>query len=386
MKILIITNLFPNNQEPTRGIYNKQQFLELAKLCELEVVAPLPWYDNCKIPKRENIDGIDVYHPRYFMIPKFGRSLYGLFFYFSLIGNIKEIYKIFKFDIILATWAYPDGFGSFLISKVLNTPIIIKVHGTDINLHTKYLFLRKAIVYVLRNSNKVIAVSNALKTRLVKIGVPEEKIVVIPNGVNLELFKPMDKDKCRNILNLSLNGKIVLFIGNLVRIKGIEYLIEAFALVSSMVKELCLVIGGDGPLRGKLVKRVKDLGLEGKVKFIGKKLHNEIPLWMNAADLFCLPSIMEGMPNVILEALACKKLIIATSVGGIPEIITSEDYGILVPTQDVAALAEAICMVFKNKWNPEILRRRAFEMDWRGNARRVWAELQIAVDNNPGEA
>ena len=119
MKILIITNLFPNSAEPARGIFNKQQFLELAKFCELKVIAPVPWHKSRGIPGREAIDDIDVYHPRYFMIPKICRSLYGFFFYFSLLPKIKKLYKEFEFDAILATWAYPDAFGSYLIAKTL---------------------------------------------------------------------------------------------------------------------------------------------------------------------------------------------------------------------------------------------------------------------------
>ncbi len=103
MKILIITNLFPNNKEPARGIFNKQQFLELAKLCELKVIAPLPWHYRRDIPKKEVIEGIETYHPRYFMIPKLGRLSYGLFFYLSLRKFAKRIQEDFNFDLIFST-------------------------------------------------------------------------------------------------------------------------------------------------------------------------------------------------------------------------------------------------------------------------------------------
>ena len=119
MKILVITNLFPNNKEPNRGVFNKQQMAELAKLCEVKVIAPVAWHRAKGILDEEKIEGLKVYHPRYFMIPKIGRSLYGFFFYFGIIGKIKKIYEIFKFDMILAAWAYPDGFGAALVSHAL---------------------------------------------------------------------------------------------------------------------------------------------------------------------------------------------------------------------------------------------------------------------------
>jgi glycosyltransferase involved in cell wall biosynthesis/peptidoglycan/xylan/chitin deacetylase (PgdA/CDA1 family) len=339
MKILAISNLFPNSAEPGRGIFNKQQFVELARLCDLRVMAPLPWYSKKTIPQEESIDGIKTYHYRYFMIPKICRSLYGIFFYISLLPNIKRLHKKFKFDAILATWAYPDAFGSYLIAKYLRRPIVIKVHGTDINLYSRYFLRRKMIVWALSNSDKVIAVSVALKDQMVKIGVPSEKIVVIPNGVNADLFAPMDHVECRRKLGLTLNKKIILFVGNLVKIKGVETLVTAFA--GLRVNGL-LVLVGDGPLEGTLRAKVKAMGIEDSVIFAGRKPHDEIRYYMNACDVFCLPSVNEGCPNVLLEAVACGKYIVATRVGGIPEIIESDKIGIMVEPDKPAELMEAL--------------------------------------------
>ncbi|MHC4123088.1 MAG: glycosyltransferase family 4 protein, partial [Planctomycetota bacterium] len=109
MRILIITNLFPNKKEPTRAQYNRQQFGELSGLCELKIVAPLPFFKHSikEVPMAETIEGIEVFHPRYLVIPKVLRSLYGFFFFFGIISAVKAIYKTFKFDVILGSWAYP---------------------------------------------------------------------------------------------------------------------------------------------------------------------------------------------------------------------------------------------------------------------------------------
>lgn len=382
MKILIITNLFPNSKETTRGMYNKQQFMELAKLCELEVVAPIPWHHFSRTPVKETIDEIEVYHPRYFMLPKIGRSLYGFFFFISLVGFVKKIYKYFKFDLIVATWAYPDGFGSFLITKVLKKPIVIKTHGSDINIRTKYFLRRKMISYALRNSNKVITVSNALKGKIVEIGVPEDKIAVIPNGVDTDLFKPMNQQGCREILGLPLTTKIVLFIGNLVHIKGVDYLMDAFSQVSVKYDSAILIIVGDGNLKGHFIKKAKCLGLEGKIKFISRQPHNKIPLWMNACDVFCLPSLNEGCPNVILETLACGKPVVATKVGGIPEIISSEDYGILVTPGNSIELAQGLQKALEKEWNPEKLHQYVSGRDWKANAEEIFRILNLVITRN----
>ena len=151
MRVLVITNLFPNKFEPERATYNRQQISMLSKLCHLKVVAPVSWFPlkrffekntvSSQIPKKETIDGIETFHPRYFTIPKVGRSLYGFLFFLSVLIPVLRIYNTFKFDIIFATWAYPDSFAAVLLSKLLNKPIITKVHGTDINEYTRYLSL-----------------------------------------------------------------------------------------------------------------------------------------------------------------------------------------------------------------------------------------------------
>src|SRR3989339_534154 len=147
MKILIITNLFPNKKEPNRAVFNKQQFLGLSKFCELKVVAPIPYFSYSKkqVPEVEIIDGIEVYYPRYLVIPKILRALYSLFFFFGVKGMVRNIYKEFRFEKILASWAYPDGCASAKIASDMKMPLIMKVHGSDINYAEKY-FMRKAMI------------------------------------------------------------------------------------------------------------------------------------------------------------------------------------------------------------------------------------------------
>lgn len=379
MKILLVTNLFPNVKEPTRGVYNKQQFAELAKSCELKVLAPIPWHKLSKVPNKEKIDGIEVYHPRYFMIPKAGRSLYGLFFYLSLIGFVEKIRKDFNFDLIFATWAYPDGFGSFLIAKLFKKPIVIKVHGSDINLHTKYFLRRKMISYALRNSDKVIAVSNALMERMVEIGVARDKINVIPNGIDPALFFPMDKAECRAKLGLPVEKKVVIYIGNLVPVKGVEYLLEAIGIISEKKESPHLVIVGDGKQEDYLKKKSRALGIQDKVSFVGRKAHAEIPIWLNAADVLCLPSLNEGCPNVALEAMACGRPVVASKVGGLTDIIVSTEEGILVEPENSEDLTRGIIKALSKSWDSRLIRAEAVKFSWKDSAGKLEKELDSAI-------
>ena len=391
MKILAITNLFPNSSEPTRGMFNFQQLKELAKFPEVEIkiIAPIPWFPRLniirrwaklvEIPEKETIGGFEVYHPRYLVIPKIFRCLYGFFFFFGVFKVAKDINKIFKFDCILATWAYPDGFGSYLISKILKKPIVIKIHGTDINSYIKYYFRRKMICYTLKHSHKVIAVSDALKKKVIEIGVPEERIIVIPNGINTDLFRPMEKENCRKELDLPIEKKIVLFVGNLKPEKGLSTLIKACNQINKVEdKKYLLVILGDGQLQKTLKNKVNQLNMMDIVRFEGRKPHDEIPIWINACDVFCLPSLNEGCPNVVLEALACAKPVVATNVGGIPEIISSESLGILVEPMNWESLAKAIIKALGKSWDYSKLKKSCWKYSWSENV----VDLKVILENS----
>jgi len=354
MKILGITNLFPNHCQPLRGIFNKQQFVALSRLCALKVVAPVPWFPKgchqdprsiyAEVAKEENIDGISVYHPRYFVIPKIARSFYGYFFLWGVSPTIKFLSKKNSFDAILATWAYPDAFAAALIAKKMGKPLVIKVHGTDINVTTRYFWRRMMIKYALHRATKIIAVSRALKEKMIHLGIPEKKIEVVVNGVDPTIFKKMDPHECREKLSLPQDKKHVVFIGNLVEIKGVKHLIEAF---KDLPEDIFLNVVGSGVLRNALEELVKKFGLEDRIIFRGKRPYEEIPLWYNAADIFCLPSLEEGCPNVVLEALACGTPVVASRVGAIPDVVDSLPKGILVTPADAPALKEAILQRLK---------------------------------------
>lgn len=339
----------------------------------MKVVAPVPWHHFSKLPFRETIDGFDVYHPRYFMMPRIGRTLYGVFFFLSVFKDVEQIDEQFRSNAILATWAYPDGFGSALVNRVLKKPLVIKVHGSDVNLSSKYLLRRKMISYAFKKAEKIIAVSNALKEKIISLGIPGEKIEVIPNGIDIELFKPMDKAECRKKLSLPLDKKIVLFVGNLEKVKGVDILVEA---MKGLPEDACLVIVGEGSLtQDTKTQRHKDTRLKDRITFAGAKPHSEIPIWMNAADVFCLPSRNEGCPNVILEALACGVPIVASKVGGILELIKGEEYGILVPPQDSSALQEGIKRCLELRWDRNKLRESVLNMSWQKNAEQFFHVL-----------
>lgn len=371
MRILIIANLFPNRKEPNRGGWNCRQFEELAKHHTIQVVAPIAWFPlvnrakRMGIPRRDKLQGLDVCYPRYFYTPKIGRSLYGFWFFISMLIPIITVYRSFRPEIILATWAYPDGFAASLLGVFLRKPVIIKVHGTDINEYARKFLLRKFILFALRRTACVIAVSRALKKRLIEIGIPAARIAVIYNGIDTSLFFPMDREAARTNLGLPACAKIILFVGNLVAVKGIEYLLEAFRQVAPQISDdLLLILMGDGPLRESLIRKAEKLKIEKNVAFIGQRPHAEIPVWMGAGDLLCLPSLNEGVPNVILEALACGRPVVASNVGGVPEVLCNPALGYLVEPGNVSELARALKEMLSKQWDPMRIRAETPISSW----------------------
>ena len=160
----------------------------------------------------------------------------------------------------------------------------------------------------------------------------------------------MNKIKTRKSLNLPDDRKIILFIGGLIRIKGIDTLLRSIANMSEK-NHSNLVIIGKGELEYQLKTLAKELRIESRVNFMGSRKHNKIPLWLNVCDVFCLPSRNEGFPAVIAEAFACGRTVIATRVGGIPEAVTNDTLGILVEPNNTEDLAATLNKALEKEWD-----------------------------------
>lgn len=271
-----------------------------------------------------------------------------------------------EFDLIHAHFTWPSGYAAVKLSKKFNSPLVITAHGYDVyDLPFRSEEWFQKVKFALDSADHVITVSKSNFTLLVnELSIPADKISIIPNGFNSNLFKPMDKVLARKRLNLSEDKKIILNVANLVPVKGHKYLIEAMKNIVKDRKDIMLIIVGDGPLRGDLEKQIKKLNLENYVKLAGAKPHDEIPLWMNAADIFVLPSLSEGNPTVMFEALGVGLPFVGTAIGGVPEIITSEDYGLLCPPADPECLAEKILIALDKEWDREKIRKYAEQFTW----------------------
>jgi glycosyltransferase involved in cell wall biosynthesis len=284
------------------------------------------------------------------------------------------------FDLIHAHFL-ENGFIGAYLKNLYNKPLIVTAHGGDVyDLPFRNYWYNSLARFVLSEADEVITVSKFNAEKLLSLGVSSNKLHVIPNGYDERLFKPIPAIKARKKLGLPLNKKILLSVGNLVDAKGHIYLIGAMSLLLRKRRDLLLIIVGSGPLKKLLQSMVKKNGLEDHVMLAGGRRHEEIPIWMNASDIFILPSLQEGFPTVIPEAMACGKPVVATKVGGVPEAITSDYLGILVPPKDSESLSWAILEVLDKKWDPNIILEHAKKYSWSELAKQILLTYRKALN------
>ncbi len=383
MKVLTLTTLFPNRYQPTFGVFNLERIRHLTRYCEVRVIAPVPfalpikigqnWNLLSKIPRYELLERLRIYHPRLFVIPKIGRPIAGLLYLISVFNSVKKISSEFDFDLLDVHWAYPDGWAGARLSKLLKKPMILTVHGTDIHACDHVRYRRILTAGAMRGSHRIIAVSNNLKKKVSNMGIPDRKIKFIPNGVDARKFRPVDRLEARKALGLPADKKILLSVGNLVDVKAFDRLIQTIPLLLKKNHDVYLVIIGEGELAFELERQARELNIRSVVKLAGRKPHNELYMWYCASDLFCLFSKSEGWPTVLFEALACQIPVVATPVGGIPEIIHSREFGILASNNNPAGFAEVISKALSIKWQYKKLRDYAVANSWDDIAKKIYS-------------
>lgn len=390
MNILFISTQFPNSKEPNRGIFSYQIVNELSLLADVKVIAPLPtigyfkfldrfkkYKTNINLPRFEMIKSIPVYHPKYIAFPGVG-LLHALEYQRSIEALVSDINKNWPISAVNCHWLFPDGVAVRRICEKLNIPLMLSALGTDLNQYCQYKIRGGFIKRALSGANKVSVLNLEMFNKCVAMGVPKEKLVVIPNGVNVEKFSIKDKALCREKLGIDWNLKMLLFVGALVPVKNVSTLINAVALLeknrSSLGAKLYIV--GSGFLEYELKKLVNELKMNDRIIFIGQVEHDDLPLWMNAADCLCLPSLSEGHPNVMMEALACGTQVVGSNVGAIPDFV-SEEYGngYTVDGNDIVDISNKLFAALTLKKYPEEVRNKVLPFSWGNCAKHYYEEL-----------
>ena len=338
MKILTFSTLFPNAAKPHHGIFTETTLRHQLATGEVEakVVAPVPWFPFsnkifgeysvfAKIPKVDTRIGVEVFHPRYLAMPKMNMYLAP----FSIAHSAKAVIgrlldEGYDFDVIDAHYFYPDGVASALLGKYFHKPVMISALGSDINLILKNRIARQMILWAGEQSAAMISVCEALKTEMVKYGMNADRITPLRNGVDLELFRPVDREKTRK--KLGIDQFTLLSVGHLAAAKGHDHIISALVDLPGVR----LMIAGSGPDRNKLEARALMAGVAERVTFLGPLPQETLRDFYGAADALILASSREGWANVLLEAMACGTPVIASNVGGTAEVVRSPAAGVLM--------------------------------------------------------
>ena len=371
-RILCFSTLYPNSEQPNHGIFVENRLRHTLALGDLQatVLAPVPYFPFqsrkwgrysafARIPKLEQRQGVVVHHPRFPVVPKIGSLLTPLLLFLAARRSLRKLLSQgFAFDLIDAHYFYPDGVAAALLARAFNKPFVVTARGSDLTQHAKNPFERSQILWAARSATALVTVSQSLKTELGNLGIGADKIAVLRNGVETDLFRPLVREKLRSDFGITRHA--LLSVGALIPRKGHEIAIEAL----SHLPDCELLIAGSGPLREKLQNCATQFGVASRVRFLGQIAHRDLPNFYNAADAFVLMSSREGWANVILESLACGTPVIATDVGGSGEIIRSPVAGRLLSERSPQALAREIQSLRANPPERVATRKYAEAFGW----------------------
>jgi len=390
--VLVLSHMYPSKAARIRGVFIHHHVRHLTALgCEVMVVSPVPYTPRLvatnqrrqeyrKTPVYDVIDSIPVMYPRY-LRPQ-GRLFHApsaLTMYAGVLPRIHRTVKEFKPQLIHAHTATPDGYAALLLGRKLGLVTIVSLRGSDINVYPFRdrwtLWLTKK---VLAEAHRVTAVSNALKSAAEAIATPRRPIEVIYTGCDIQefTFDIEAHNAIRQKLGIPSESVVLVFVGSVVREKGVNELMQSFCALASKLRGLHLVVVGNGTKISTLASEAEKGGFDNRVHFVGRRPHREIPGWLSAGDILVLPSWREGLSNVVVEAMACSRPVVATRVGGIPEAVEHGETGVLVEKGDVHALTYVIGQVASDVAKREAMGRagrRVVEQrfTWRKNAEKT---------------
>lgn len=375
--LLIITNNFPNaDNSYVAEIFVKEQIKYLKNYFQtVYVISPVA-YGMERLRKTNykdyQYDNVKAFFPKYFNVPYFYTHLRSLWIYLETKAILNLIDKEgIDFDLIHAHFTWPSGAVAVKLKEIFNVPVVITEH-TSTTFQRSVDKKDEVFINAWKKCDAIIRVRQRDILLFEDVGIPKNKIFYVPNGFNHSSFSQYDTFECRKKLNLPEDKKIILNVGNLYsEVKGHKYLVEAMSYVVKTRKDvICCIVGG-GKLENNLKKQIKFAGLLDYIKLVGGRPHDEIPLWMNACDVFVLPSLNEGNPTVMFECLGCGKPFVGTKVGGVPEVITSENYGLFVEPGNSQDLAEKIEVALNKNWDRGKIANYAEQYRWENIAEQI---------------
>ena len=380
MKAVVFTTLFPSAERPRHGIFVETRLSHVRRCADIamQVVAPVPWFPSkserfgryaafARTPREEVRDGACVHHPRYLTLPGAGMYLQPWTLAHGAARVLRRLRRAaldvavhaephprlaehgrrllrrlrrqgYAFDVLDAHYLYPDGVAAAILARKFDVPFVLTARGSDVNVLMRYALPRQLMLWAMREAFAVITVSAALRERLIATGVEPSHVRVLRNGVDTRVFAPVAPVQARAALGVETGGNVFAVVGNLVAEKGCDLVIRALVDIPAAI----LLIVGEGPERARLDALARALGVADRVRFLAVRTQRDLAQVYSAADALVLASSREGWPNVLLESMACGTPVVATAVGGVPEIVTNPLAGIVVDERSTPALLRAM--------------------------------------------
>jgi teichuronic acid biosynthesis glycosyltransferase TuaC len=384
MKLAIVSSYFPIRDQPYRGQTAYKTAVQLSSWMSVEAICPFTryprWFQPRNFPHLRpdptySPDGIKTTYLEYPGLPWITRISNGM----MCEHYIEEHVRRARADLLQSYWLYPDGYATLRVGQKLGIPVVLVAIGSDLNRIpdplTKY-FTRKA----LSQADHVMTMSRYLLEKAIALGANPKKGSSHINGCDTEVFHRRDRPLCRTQLHIDIEDELICYVGRLDMTKGLGELLHAAAALVPKHPRLRVALVGDGPATSSLQTLAKQLDIAQKVNFLGACNSETVARWLGACDVFSLPSYSEGSPNVVIEALNCGRPVVATDVGGIPELVDS-GAGILVPPRNAEALAQALGTALKASWDEENIARR-FRRSWRDLALEMRTVFEPIVEAN----
>lgn len=366
-RILFFTNLHPLPWQPTRATYNFEEIRHLKEHAEINVLIPVPWFTWLKqvvVNGHRSPEGFCLFP--FFYIPKILSSLHPLFLMLSMLICIKPFVMLARSENVIASWAYAEAVVAAVGKKLFKYKLVIECLGSDVNVLMQKPLHRFQMKWAFDKATAVTTKSKALAKEVQK-HMPHVLPTVVYNGVDFDVFT------LRDSVPFSKNTQQFLFVGSLIPTKGVFELIDGFANAAKVNPQIRLRIAGEGSSKEALQKLVNAKSLSHLVSFLGAIPHRSLVTELHDADALILPSYREGVPNVIMEALATGTPVIATDVGGICEVVESQTNGILIEARNKNSVGDALRTITSMQWYPRTIKKSIAKYTWRNTAKEIIA-------------
>jgi teichuronic acid biosynthesis glycosyltransferase TuaC len=387
LRILTFSTLFPSAARPAHGVFVEERLRHLVESGDVQasVVAPVPWFPSrdprfgeyasfASTPRAETRHGLRVLHPRYVLPPKVGMTVAPWLLALGALPAVRQLVREEgDFDVLDSHYLYPDGVAASLIARWLGKPFTMTARGTDVTLVPRHALPRRMILSAAKAASQIVTVCEALRRDLVALGVDEERVIALLNGVDLAKFRPLEREACRSALGFE--GRTLLSVGLLIERKGHDLAIGALR----ELPDTRLVIAGSGPLEGALKQLAAGAGVADRVRFAGPVAHGDLALYYSAADALVLASSREGLANVLLESIACGNPVVATDVNGTAEVVRDPAAGVLVRERSASGIAAAVRELFSRYPDRAATRRHAQAFGWEATTRGQLAMFHAAL-------